>query len=444
MCADVGVRSAATSQPWISALVHDLARFGDKGAVGGHIAALCKPLLPGGSLAGIALCRQNGEGSSAVVCAPTHSSCPNGGVHETQKDAFVPEMPSECGQKGLCAQFLHRPAAHATQLMGGPGSGRRPYKASVDDCRLLDIGELCDGGAAEAFPRGEILWKVKYSGTPLALLVYRIARQQHSQRPPSLLVAYLYWRNLLVAPQGAEIELVGGQGARISALCPGWGCGRPARKLYLPPGDDLLLCRCCHGLTYPPSPKARNLRLMREILAPLLAEIEAASKPGEPPPEEDGPGYRGPQESRLACLRLRACGLSLRQIAPRVGISKSSVGRYLHDGADGIDAFELYRERQMEAHLESLAALGGASVSFGALGQELREIHRLAARFDLYRHNATENEVRVLLREAAGKQDREHLLRPADHERCFEALREQGFRRLLQEAKAWRRKRRQR
>ena len=328
--------------------------------------------------------------------------------------------------------------------MGGPGSGRRPYKPSVDDCRLLDIGKLCDGGAAQAFPRGEILWRESTSGAPLGLLVYRIAREQESGRTARLLLAYLYWPSLLAEPQGAQIELAGGQGSRISALCPGWGCERPERTLYIPPSDDRLLCRVCHGLVYPPSAKARNLRLMHDILAPLLAEIEAACQGSGPPPEPEGPGYLGPQESRLACLRLRSRGLSLRQIAARVGISKSSVGRYLLDGAAGIDPFELYRERQMEAHFDSLAALSQGSRSSGVIGRELREIDRRAARWGLYRHYASENEVKLLFREAAGQEDGEPLATPADHERCFAALREQGKRRLLLEAEARPRRHRQR
>ena len=279
--------------------------------------------------------------------------------------------------------------------MGGPGSGRRPYKPSVDDCRLLDIGELCDGGAAQAFPRGEILWRESTSGRMLALLAYRIAEVSWRAEGPAFELSYLYWPRIDARPGGGRIELR--RSARISALCPGWRCGRPARRLYVPAHDDLFLCRGCHGLTYPPSAKARNLRLLREILAPLLAEIEAACQGSGAPPESAGPGHLGPQESRLACLRLRSCGLSLRQIAARVGISKSSVGRYLLAGAAGIDPLELYRERQMEAHLDSLAALSQGSLSSGVIGRELSAIDRRAARWGLYRHYASENEEKVLL-----------------------------------------------
>ena len=119
------------------------------------------------------------------------------------------------------------------------------------------------------------------------------------------------------------------------------------RKLYAPPGAALFLCRDCHGLVYPPSAKTRALRGMQELLGPLRAEIEAACEGAGPLPDEEKLGYLGPQECRLACLRLRAAGLSIGQIAVRVGISKSSAQRYVAAGRAGIDLLEFYRERQL-------------------------------------------------------------------------------------------------
>ena len=214
------------------------------------------------------------------------------------------------------------------------------------------------------------------------------------------------------------------------------------RTLYAPPREELFFCRRCHDLVYRSSTKARELRLAREILSPLLAEIEAACESAGPLPGKEEHGYLGPQESRLACLRLRAFGLSLRQIAARVGISKSSVGRYLLAGASGIDLLELYRERQLEADLARYGSLGADQLSLKAIGRELREIDRRAKRFGLYRHSATENEEKVLFREAACEDDAGPPVSLADYGRGFDALREQGKRRLALELAARPRRRR--
>jgi AcrR family transcriptional regulator len=149
-----------------------------------------------------------------------------------------------------------------------------------------------------------------------------------------------------------------------------------------------------------------------------------------PLPAEEEDGYRGAQQCRLDCLRLRTAGLSLRQIAARVGVSKSSVQRYLAAGPAGIDLLELYRERLLETGLDRYRSLADGSLTPGAIARELREIDREAKRFGLYRHSATENEERVLFRQTTQKADGEPLVTLADHGRCFDALRKEGQQRL--------------
>ncbi|HEY5474249.1 MAG TPA: hypothetical protein VIK32_13790, partial [Candidatus Limnocylindrales bacterium] len=133
-------------------------------------------------------------------------------------------------------------------MMGGPGSGRVSSKLSLEDARALEIGELCDGGAVGAFPQGEIVWREKGSGAPLALLAYRIASEQKAGPPTRPLLLYLYWPSVKSWPQGDEIELAGGAGQRHLALCPAPGCGRPVRSLYAPLGEERFFCRGCHDL----------------------------------------------------------------------------------------------------------------------------------------------------------------------------------------------------
>jgi hypothetical protein len=114
--------------------------------------------------------------------------------------------------------------------MGGFGSGCWPTKLSVDDCRQLDIGLLCDGGALDAFPRGQILWRSERQPERLALLDYWLVRECWPRRPGRLLLCYVYWPAAAARPQDDEVELCVRRGIRPSALCP--ACGRAARKLY--------------------------------------------------------------------------------------------------------------------------------------------------------------------------------------------------------------------
>jgi transcriptional regulator with XRE-family HTH domain len=314
--------------------------------------------------------------------------------------------------------------------MGGPGSGRPPSKLSLEDARALDIGELCDGGAALALPAGQIIWRERGSGRILGLLAYRIARETPVALPARLLLLYLYWPGGVSAPQGDQVELLGSERVRHLALCPTPGCAQRVRRLYAPLGEHPCLCRSCHDLVYRSSAKERELRFARRILAPLLDEVRAACAGLGPLPAADEDGYRGAQQCRLDCLRLRSAGLSLRQIATRVGVSKSSVQRYLQAGPAGIDLLELYRERQLESDLGRYASLADGSLTPGAIARELREIDREAKRFGLYRHSPTENEERVLFRQPTQVADDEPQVTLADHGRCFDVLREEGQRRL--------------
>jgi hypothetical protein len=317
--------------------------------------------------------------------------------------------------------------------MGGPGSGRSPRKLSIEDARALAIGELCDGGAARALPRGEIVWRQKGSGKPLALLAYRIASEQQAGRAVHSLLLYLYWPRVDAWPQGDAVELIGGAGKRHLALCPAPGCDQKVRTLFAPLREKLFFCRGCHNLVYRSSAKARGLRLLREVLKPALAEIEVACSGAGPLPDETELADLGVQESRLACLRLKAAGLSCRQIAAQVGISKSSVQRYVTAGRSGVDLSELCNERLLHSFLPAHEEIANDD---RALARELASIDRDAKRFGLYRHSATENEVKVLFRAAGEEDDAGPLVAPADYARCFDSLREQGQRRLSLEAKA--------
>jgi len=307
--------------------------------------------------------------------------------------------------------------------MGGFGSGRRPEKLSVNDCRQLDIGLLCDGGALGAFPRGQFIWQNELQPERLALLDYWLVRECWPDRESRLLLCCVYWPTADARPQDDEIELTRRRGVRTNALCP--ACSQAARKLYAPPGAIDFSCRVCQGLIYPPSTKLRFLPPLPAELVSLAAELTDA---GQGLPAEDELSELGPQESRLACLHLHTSRLSLRQIAARVGISKSSVHRYLAAGTAGIDAFELASEQRRRLLTSYYAGLTPA--------EELRSIHRWIGRRGPHRHSATEHDTVQLILERANSENRESLRGIADRDRCYASLRERGQHRLALEVEA--------
>jgi hypothetical protein len=77
-------------------------------------------------------------------------------------------------------------------IIGGLGSGRRAHKLSVEDCRLLEIGELCDAGRWASQPGGRVLWLTKGSAVERASLTYTIAREGSPEGLTELFLTLIY------------------------------------------------------------------------------------------------------------------------------------------------------------------------------------------------------------------------------------------------------------
>jgi hypothetical protein len=302
--------------------------------------------------------------------------------------------------------------------MGGPGSGRRPTKLAVDECRRLEIGELCDGRRWASRPRAEIRWLEKGSKDMRASLRYEIAWEEWPPGAPLLSMSVRY-RPTPTAPESCDrIILEGGDGSRLVAVCP--GCEHRVRQLYAPPGDVSFCCRACQGLAYRRDARAEKQAWMRvtgSAMAALEADVRATIGPlieGADDLAAVGAG-RGtlaehhdeleallarlkvepplaPQERRIYCLRLARVGFSLRRIAALVGSSKSSVGRYLAVGLAGIDSEELTSERR-----ERYWALPPECED--DVFSELAMIDRDIRRWGLDRRKADDLEQRVLIPE---------------------------------------------
>jgi hypothetical protein len=295
--------------------------------------------------------------------------------------------------------------------MGGLGSGRRPWRLGVDECRALDLGELCDQGRWRTQPCGEVLWRARYDGATLARLTYAITVQPQASK--ELFLSYRYSRQGagLAAENVIKLECLRGQ--RSLAFCP--LCGRRVRTLYAPPARGIFACRCCWGLVYRRSSTKETLAYVAEVAGPTIRELQTLPKRSRrrqrhryvasPPAKlarllEEEPPW-GEQELRLWCLRLRAAGLSYRQIAVLTESSKSSVQRYCAAGRAGIDTMALLQERLQRASAGPLPPadddLRGVDVYLGAL-------HRHALRLGLYRHPLSDTEERLVIVAEAGSE----------------------------------------
>jgi len=177
--------------------------------------------------------------------------------------------------------------------MGGLGSGRQPTQTSVDDCRAIDIGELCDAGRVASQPRGEISWVARRSGVTRAQLSYTIAAEDWPGGAPLLMLALRY-RKTLSSPESCDyIVLSGGGARRWVARCP--TCWRPVRQLYAPPDHDYFLCRDCHGLVYRRRPQTAALAQVQTTMDSLLealAQVRRAAASAGPRRPDGAPPKR--------------------------------------------------------------------------------------------------------------------------------------------------------
>ena len=288
--------------------------------------------------------------------------------------------------------------------MGGLGSGRRRSRLGVDESRALELGELCDQGRWRSQPRGEVLWRARHGGKTRARLTYVISGQEDALE--DLLLTYRYDREGAGLAAEHEVELERSSGRRLYAYCP--HCGRRVRTLYAPRGAELFACRSCYRLVYRRSRADETLAYAQEVAGPAMRELRAlptrtrrrarrryvAAPPAvlarelaaEPPLGEAG--------DRLWCLRLRAAGLSYRQIAALLEFSKSSVARYCAAGRSGIDTMALVRERLEQASLGPAPPQDG---DLRGVDAYLRAMHHHALRLGLYHHPLSETEERVVI-----------------------------------------------
>ena len=285
--------------------------------------------------------------------------------------------------------------------MGGPGSGRRPDKSCVWQCRLLSIGELAGVARRQLHPTGEIVWRAQRSHTTQARLLYTITEEQWPPGPDLWVLALRYWPTLNAAESRERIILCEKPGL---ARCP--GCDEPLRKLYAPPGAEHFLCRACHDLVYRRRPGPDRIAELQAAMGTLLEGLSAdhslIAGPRSPAQRRQAAAELlqtlecerplAAEELRVWCLRLGRMGLSCRTIARLTGTSKSSVQRYLAGGTTAIEMQTLVTERLERYHEAQLSSLG--DLGFGA---QLHLLDRYAKQQGLYRYATSEPEEKVFV-----------------------------------------------
>jgi hypothetical protein len=260
--------------------------------------------------------------------------------------------------------------------MGGYGSGRRPTK-QVGGYLRLTIGSILDGAGFQEGRSGRMGWRTS-QGAILARLDFRLGYGRYTEgQEPQPVCDYTFW------PQGGagadgRLFLVIVPGRAILVRCPEPTCRRSVRILYAKRAEHDLRCGRCAGVRYPRrSQRSKEEQEREELFAEHIAwltrlglsaaERQVACGLPAPTPKDlaetlalvsplDLCAYLRPQERRLAALSLQAQGHSLRQIAVKIGISKSSVWRIVAAGFAGLDVKALFAERSdvlhRDAHLQ--------------------------------------------------------------------------------------------
>ena len=174
--------------------------------------------------------------------------------------------------------------------MGSWGSGRWGYHrkaTTVEDCRVLDLGEFARKGALVPWYAGSVSWS---RGEEV------VASIGYTVRPAGDgLILQLSYRWTRAGEAGEDVELpirlettpLYFGGCRWWGICPlvgnGQACNRRVGKLYLPPGGRYFGCRICYRLTYRSTQEhdkrvdalRRNLAAVNAILADPVAHLRS-------------------------------------------------------------------------------------------------------------------------------------------------------------------------
>ena len=138
--------------------------------------------------------------------------------------------------------------------------GRR----TVEECLVLDVVRLARKGFLSPGRNTHLRWR---RGDAVIAKVH-LAAQADSLELPLLHTEYV--KSFAHPSVGLQYTVTAFGAERVWLSCP--RCRKPRRKLYLPPGETLFLCRICHDLTYE-SRKTRGDTYAEEALERRLERL---------------------------------------------------------------------------------------------------------------------------------------------------------------------------
>ena len=166
--------------------------------------------------------------------------------------------------------------------MGGPGSGRRSRKLTVEECLFLDIDELvrrglAAGGKAPVFVKSASVLRKKQVGS----IDFDLGGVR---KAPVLSLRYVVeWegeRQEVIEPIHLETTRPHFGGVRWWFTCPfvvdGTPCGRRVGKLYLPVGRRYFGCRHCYDLTYRSCQESHKSEWLYALIAGRMPGVTPA------------------------------------------------------------------------------------------------------------------------------------------------------------------------
>lgn len=136
--------------------------------------------------------------------------------------------------------------------MGGSGSGRREevYDYTVEDCRRIDCSRWLREGIIQQNIRRLGTW-AWYADETLKEKLASIGYDIDTESENKYVRLFYNWGTEKVDYQ---VQLITTRpyfgGVRWWFVCPGIGCKKKVRKLYLSPNSKYFLCRTCQNLTY--------------------------------------------------------------------------------------------------------------------------------------------------------------------------------------------------
>lgn len=174
--------------------------------------------------------------------------------------------------------------------MGGYGSSRWGWysrKDTVEECRSLDAARWQREGilAPDLVQLGGWSWSDAHTGKQQASIGYEVRTAGIDGR-----LRLFYTVTIAGEPQKVDytIPLVTTRpnygGLRWWFVCPGKGCGRRVRKVYMAPRSRYFLCRQCQDLTYR---SAQDHNKARDRFRRMDPEMLLALMQGDGPSDRD-------------------------------------------------------------------------------------------------------------------------------------------------------------